>query len=94
LVTASRRRRSAAAGNDADVAANLAPSLKKMMQRAPQDDSARSYVATCASWIDTLTAYFKRFKASEKDPQLRAIDDGLQALRLNLATRYPAAISP
>jgi hypothetical protein len=114
-----------AACNDADVAVNIAPSVTKMTQRTPQDDSARSYVATfglvivgaycwqadahyqlgepaaglsqataCASWINTLTAYVRRSNASEDNPQLRAVDDQLRALRLNLSMHYPTVIGP
>jgi hypothetical protein len=49
---------------------------------------------TCASWINTLSAYFKRLPASEMNQQLRTSNDELSALRLRLATEYPSVISP
>jgi len=53
-----------------------------------------SEATACASWINSVTAYFKHIRASEMNSQLRATDDELKAMRLNLEIRYPTVISP
>lgn len=48
---------------------------------------------SAAEWMDSLAAYFTRPDAA-KYSKLRAADDELRALRLRLATEYPAVIAP